>query len=78
LESSKINTINEAISVKLKKLRIGAGYTSYENFALDNNLARKYYWMVESGKAKFTVEYLQKVLKIHNISLADFFDSLSE
>lgn len=73
----KAEDLNIQISKKLKELRIEAGYTSYENFALDYELARKYYWMAESGNAKFTIEYLSKILKIHNLTLSEFFLNLN-
>jgi len=61
------------ISKKIKDLRIQKGYTSYENFALDNNIDRKQYWRVEDG-TNITLKTLIKILEIHKISLRDFFN----
>ncbi len=73
-----VENINTKIALKLKELRIAAGYSSYEKFAIENDLARKYYWMTESGKSKVTIEYLSKVLEKHKIKLSDFFFLLEE
>ncbi len=58
---------------KLKTLRIEKGYTSYENFAVDNELGRMQYWRLENGKTNLTINSLLKILEIHEISLKDFF-----
>lgn len=63
------------IANKLKELRKDKGYNSYENFAFDNNLNRVQYWRIESGQ-NITLKTLLKVLKIHEISLAEFFKDL--
>jgi transcriptional regulator with XRE-family HTH domain len=65
----------QAIAEKLKKMRIKAGYTSYENFAVDNDLNRVQYWRIEKGK-NFTLSYLLRLLDIHQISLKEFFKDL--
>ena len=61
------------IGEKLKKLRIKKGYTSYETFALDNELSRMQYWRIEKGLTNITIRSLMKLFAIHNISLEDFF-----
>lgn len=60
---------------RLKELRIERGFTSYENFAMEYDLSRRFYWSVEKGN-NFTMSYLLKLLNIHNISLNDFINSL--
>ncbi len=60
------------IAEKLKQLRIDKGYSSYENFAYENDLSRVQYWRLERG-TNFTINYLLKVLEIHKISLSEFF-----
>jgi hypothetical protein len=57
---------------KIKSLRIGAGYKSYEVFALDNDLDRKQYWRAENG-ANLTLKSLIKILNIHKISISEFY-----
>ena len=65
------------IAKKLKELRIAKGYTSYENFAWDNELPRVQYWRMEKG-TNFTIKTLLKILKVHNLSLKEFFISLDD
>lgn len=62
----------QKIADKIKALRIQKGYTSHENFALDNNINRAQYWRIEKG-SNITIKTLLAILDIHGISLADFF-----
>lgn len=64
-----------AISKKLVKMRKDAGYTSYENFAIDKGLKRMQYWRMEKG-SNFTFTSLLKILDAHKITLHDFFEGL--
>ena len=64
-------TINK-IASKLKKIRIEKGYTSYENFAYQNDLPRVQYWRMEKG-TNFTIKNLLKILEIHQITVEEFF-----
>jgi transcriptional regulator with XRE-family HTH domain len=75
--SRKTDNINVSIARELFLLRKEAGYTSYEKFAIEFGFARKHYWMVEKGKIRITIEYLERVLLCHNITLCTFFDKLS-
>ena len=63
------------IAERLKELRIENGYTSYEQFAFDNDIPRVQYWRLETG-TNFTINTLLKVLDAHQISLSDFFKGL--
>ena len=63
------------IGEKLKKLRIEKGYTSYENFAWDNDIGRIQYWRLEKG-TNFTIKSLLKVIDVHKISLEEFFKGI--
>jgi transcriptional regulator with XRE-family HTH domain len=63
------------IGAKLKQLRKDAGYTSYENFAMDYELSRMYYWQVENGR-NISLEYLFNLLNIFKIDVCDFFADL--
>nr|WP_299387603.1 helix-turn-helix transcriptional regulator [Allomuricauda sp.] len=73
----KANFIAErkAIAHRVKELRIKHGYTSYETFAIENGLPRKNYWRIEKGE-NFTINTLIRILKIHDVSLEDFFKGL--
>jgi hypothetical protein len=53
------------------------GYSSYENFAWDNNLNRVQYWRLEKGE-NFTMKTLLKILEIHKLSLKEFFNDLKD
>jgi len=63
------------IAEKVKQLRIDKGYSSYENFAYENDLSRVQYWRLERG-TNFTINYLLRVLEIHKISLSEFFKDI--
>ena len=65
----------EKIGLKLKKIRIENGFSSYENFAYQNDIPRVQYWRMERG-TNFTIKNLLKILAIHKISLEDFFKDL--
>ncbi len=56
----------------IKELRLKKGYKSYETFALDHDIDRKQYWRIENG-ANITVKSLLTIVKLHKISLPDFF-----
>ncbi len=63
------------IGVRLKKLRIEKGYSSYENFAWDNEIPRVQYWRMEKG-TNFTIRTFLRVLDAHQITLKEFFDEI--
>jgi len=62
----------ELIGKKLKYLRIKNGYSNYEDFAYDADIARAQYGKYENG-ANLMITTLVKILKKHNITLAEFF-----
>ncbi|TMU55769.1 helix-turn-helix transcriptional regulator [Flagellimonas algicola] len=62
-------------SSRIKELRIKAGYTRYDIFTIENGLHRKNYWRLEKGE-NFTINTLIRILKIHGISLGDFFKGM--
>ena len=73
MENTKeYDLIISKIGLKLKKLRIEKGFTSYENFAYQNDIPRIQYWRMEKG-TNFTIKNLLKILEIHKISLEEFF-----
>ncbi len=61
------------IGARLEYLRIKKGYTSYESFAIANQLSRMQYWRIEKGKTNITIKSLIAILNIHQISIEDFF-----
>ena len=62
------------IGLRFEKLRKNAQFTSYEHFAIENNLSRMHYWKIENGKANITIRTLVKILNIHSCSIEDFFN----
>ena len=42
--------VHQAIGVRIRELRIQAGYTSYENFAFEHDLSARYYWGGKKGE----------------------------
>ena len=63
------------IGEKIRKLRINAGYTSYETFAFDNEIPRVQYGRLEKG-VNFRIATLIRILDIHKITLEEFFQDL--
>lgn len=72
----QILELNKKVAQKIRQLRIDGGYTSYETFAFDKEINRVQYWRIENGE-NITIRTLLKILKIHNISLSDFFKDFS-
>lgn len=68
-------SIQVKVSKKIKELRIKKGYSSYENFANDFNLDRKQYWRIENN-SNITLKTLENILKIHDISVSEFFSDI--
>jgi len=60
------------ISEKLKHLRIKNGYSNYEDFAYDTDIARAQYGKYEKG-ANLMLTTLAKILRAHEMSLEEFF-----
>ncbi len=60
------------IALRIKELRINAGYSSYEVFAHENDLDRKQYWRAENG-VNLTLKSIIRIVNIHKISLEEFY-----
>ena len=60
------------IGKKLEGIRKEAGYTSYENFAIDKGIPRMLYWRLEKG-TNFTITSLLRVMDAHGMTLQEFF-----
>lgn len=63
----------QKIGDRFRELRIKKGYTSYETFAIENGLSRMQYWRAEKGTVNLTIKSITAILRIHNISLSEFF-----
>ncbi len=74
-KKSSSNTVNpdiKKLAKRIKELRIKKGYTNYEYFAYDNNIARAQYGKYETGKdIRFTS--LLKVIKAFGMTPKEFF-----
>jgi transcriptional regulator with XRE-family HTH domain len=66
----------EIIGKKIRDLRKEKGFSSYEQFALEFDLDRKYYWSIEKGR-NISLEYLKKILDIHKSTFKDFFKDIN-
>jgi transcriptional regulator with XRE-family HTH domain len=68
------------IAAKAKELRIKAGYSSYEGFAIHAGINRNSYFRFEKKSAEsgenFTIALLLKITRGLNISLTDFFQEI--
>lgn len=62
----------EKIGNRLRKLRIEKGYTNYEQFAFQHDIARAQYGRYERG-GDMRISTLIKVLNALDITLEDFF-----
>lgn len=68
----------EKIGKTMKKLREERGYTNYENFAFENNIARSQYGKYEKGTEDLRLSSLYKVLNAMNISFEEFFREIGK
>jgi transcriptional regulator with XRE-family HTH domain len=75
MTDTKITDRFQAVGKRIKALRVEAGYTSYETFAIEHNLARKSYWDWEKG-SNYKFETLIRIIDIHGITLEEFFKGL--
>ncbi|MDC1522839.1 hypothetical protein N8377_01935 [Flavobacteriaceae bacterium] len=73
--SDAFESLKANIGKELKKLRVNAGYKSYEVFAWDNKISRIQYWKMEKG-TNCTLKSLKRVLDIHDVRMDTFFNSL--
>lgn len=63
------------IGLKLKELRVKAGYTSYESFAYDKRLTRNTIYRAERGD-NLTLKTLAKLLTLHKVTPEEFFKGI--
>ena len=68
----ELNQLHQKIGAELKSMRLLAGFSSYEVFADKNKLSKIQYFKMEKG-TNFTLKSLDRILKIHDISIINFF-----
>jgi hypothetical protein len=74
-QSHKYDRILLKIGSTIKSLRVKAGYSSYEQFAWDNEISRVQYWKMEKV-TNITLVSLLKVLVAHQITMTEFFEMM--
>jgi transcriptional regulator with XRE-family HTH domain len=67
------NRVLTVVGMRLAELREKKGYTTLKEFANDYDLPQIQYWRMEKGKANITLKSLARILKVHNMTLQDFF-----
>lgn len=60
------------LAKRIKSLRIKKGYSSYENFAFDNNIHRAQYGRYETG-TDLQYTSLVKIARAFDMTLEEFF-----
>ncbi len=60
------------LGIRIRNLRIKAGYTSQEIFSYECGIPRAQYARYEKG-ANMTMTSIQKIVTFHNITWAEFF-----
>jgi len=68
----ELNELHQKIGAELKSMRLLADFSSYEVFADKNKLSKIQYFKMEKG-TNFTLKSLDRILKIHDISIINFF-----
>ena len=66
------------VGLRLAELREKKGYSTIKDFALTYDLPQIQYWRMEKGKANITLKSLARILKVHNITLQEFFCMVTE
>ncbi|MFY0599311.1 MAG: helix-turn-helix transcriptional regulator [Cyclobacteriaceae bacterium] len=60
------------IGKRLKALRKAKGYTSYEKFAVQNDISRMQYWRYEKGE-DMRLSSLKKIVTALDMTMEEFF-----
>ena len=62
-----------AVGLRLAELRMQKGYSTIKEFTEHYDLPEIQYWRIEKGKSNITLKSLSRILKIHRVSIQDFF-----
>ena len=76
MRANSLDTKLKQIGSGLSELRKKKGYDTIRDFAKAYKLPEIQYWRIENGKTNLTLKSLTKLLKIHKMTLEDFFCSL--
>ncbi len=72
IEEKVLQETLQKMAVKFKQLRIDKGFSSYEDYAWAHGFSRMQVWKMEQGN-NLTMKSLLRILKTHDMSLAEFF-----
>jgi transcriptional regulator with XRE-family HTH domain len=79
MKSTKsFNRVLTVVGLRLAELREKKGYTTLKEFAEKYDLPQIQYWRMEKGKANITLKSLARILRVHNMSLQEFFCMITE
>jgi transcriptional regulator with XRE-family HTH domain len=67
--------VYEKIGKRIKELRLEAGYSAADKFAYENEIGRSQYAAWEAGQ-DMRMSSLLRVLKVHKMSIEDFFEGM--
>lgn len=76
--TKSLNRVLTVVGMRLAELREKKGYTTLKEFAEEYDLPQIQYWRMEKGKANITLKSLARILKVHNLTLQDFFCMVTE
>jgi transcriptional regulator with XRE-family HTH domain len=66
------------VGLRLAELREKKGYNTLKEFVEKYDLPQIQYWRMEKGKANITLKSLARILRVHNMSLQEFFCMITE
>ena len=79
MKSTKsFNRVLTVVGMRLAELREKKGYNTLKEFAQTYDLPQIQYWRMEKGKANITLKSLARILRVHNMTLQDFFCMITE
>lgn len=76
MRANSLDAKLKQIGAGLSELRKKKGYDTIRDFAKAYKLPEIQYWRIENGKTNLTLKSLTKLLKIHKMTLEDFFCKL--
>jgi transcriptional regulator with XRE-family HTH domain len=71
--TKSFNRVLIVVGMRLAELREKKGYNTLKEFAEEYDLPQIQYWRMEKGKANITLKSLARILKVHNLTLQEFF-----
>lgn len=78
MKIESLEQLYQLVGERLAELRKMKGYQTIKDFAMKFRLPPIQYWRIENGKTNPTLASLYKVLKIHKMSVLDFFSQIAD